>query len=381
MKKKISILQLVFLYCLIGVFIFTECSSIVKPINVCADQAVDIVWTGNTDNIDGAGALVLRTYLPTSDDNYHYIYKARSGNGAVDVTVDATTKQIIGGLTPDGYPDYILFRDGMAQVCLNGDSSGTFWPYCRDWKRNERHGFRVVYHANRVAIPHGGGSASCTGRPVCSTCGRAYGNALGHAPSAKLVAGASCTSAPIYHDTCNRCGAVTRGNYASGNALGHISTPKLVSDANCTNAAVYHDTCNRCGAVTRGNYAVGNALGHIDNNTWITDLNPSCDTDGLKHTNCSRCGANLNSNTIIPALGHLFGNDRVTKYPTIYEDGVSTQECSRCGLENLISKPHYNLNIFVNKTERIKAIAKGNILLFVNTDCPADALPFFIREN
>lgn len=323
----------------------------------------------------------MRAYVTTNDDNYHYTYVARSGNGAVDVTVDVTTKQIIGGLTPAGYPNFIVFNNGFVDIYLNGDSSGTFWPYCRDWKKNERHAFKVVYHANKVATPHSGGSASCTGRPVCSTCGRAYGNALGHAPSAKLVAGASCTSAPIYHDTCDRCGVETRGNYASGNALGHISTPKLVSDANCTNAAVYHDTCNRCGAITRGNYTSGNALGHIDNNTWITDLNPLCDTDGLKHTNCSRCGTNLNANTVIPALGHLFGNDRITKYPTIYEEGAITQKCSRCGLENLINKPSYKLNIFVNKTERIKAIAKGSSLLFVNTDCPAEALPFFINEN
>ena len=47
-------------------------------------------------------------------------------------------------------------------------------------------------------------------------------------------------------------------------------------------------------------------------------------------SHCGRCGVALKEQTIIPALGHDFGEYRETRAPTCTEPGEEKAECSRC---------------------------------------------------
>ena len=59
---------------------------------------------------------------------------------------------------------------------------------------------------------------------------------------------------------------------------------------------------------------------------------PTCEfvgyTDGLK---CSACGTTLQTQKVIPALGHDMDEGRVTREPTCTEEGVYTYYCNRVG--------------------------------------------------
>ena len=61
---------------------------------------------------------------------------------------------------------------------------------------------------------------------------------------------------------------------------------------------------------------------------WITDINATCTTNGLRHRDC-RTGTPHSEHQIIQALGHDYA---VTiKNPTCTEKGTKTQACNRCG--------------------------------------------------
>ena len=59
-------------------------------------------------------------------------------------------------------------------------------------------------------------------------------------------------------------------------------------------------------------------------------------TDGVK---CSECGEILTAQTVIPALGHLFGDSYcVTKLPTAEEEGVRSCKCLREGCTETVDE-------------------------------------------
>ena len=71
------------------------------------------------------------------------------------------------------------------------------------------------------------------------------------------------------------------------------------------------------------------ALGHdevTDEGTPATCLQ----TGRSVGSHCGRCGITLEEQTIIPALGHDFGEYRETRAPTCTEPGEEKAECSRC---------------------------------------------------
>ncbi len=65
---------------------------------------------------------------------------------------------------------------------------------------------------------------------------------------------------------------------------------------------------------------------------WITDTEPTCGADGVKHEECSVCHAVQNENTPIPATGsHNYSVVQETVGPTCTADGYTIYKCSVCG--------------------------------------------------
>lgn len=97
----------------------------------------------------------------------------------------------------------------------------------------------VEYNADKklelvegAAHVHSGGTATCTQKAVCSTCGREYGDLAAHDFTAQvageqyLTSAASCTNAAVYYKSCTVCGLSSKGmdgeaTFTSGNILGH----------------------------------------------------------------------------------------------------------------------------------------------------------------
>lgn len=145
-----------------------------------------------------------------------------------------------------------------------------------------------------------GGTATCSAKAVCVTCGAEYGekdpnnHALVH-PSAKAP---TCTEIGWdAYDLCVRCGYTTRKELP---ALNHDFVRHVAQAPTCTEKGWAYDTCSRCDHTT---YAELPALNH---DYQAVTVEPTCETDGYTIFTCSRC---KDSYTADPTdqLGHQFG--------------------------------------------------------------------------
>ena len=145
-----------------------------------------------------------------------------------------------------------------------------------------------------------GGTATCSAKAVCVTCGAEYGekdpnnHALVH-PSAKAP---TCTEIGWdAYDLCVRCGYTTRKELP---ALNHDLVRHVAQAPTCTEKGWAYDTCSRCDYTT---YAELPALNH---DYQAVTVEPTCETDGYTVFTCSRC---KDSYTADPTdqLGHQFG--------------------------------------------------------------------------
>ncbi len=76
-------------------------------------------------------------------------------------------------------------------------------------------------------------------------------------------------------------------------------------------------------------YGSGSSHTHTPGN-WIVDNNPTCSTNGARHTECSECGDVVDVETLLPT-DHNYGNWTETKAPECGVAGVETRTCTYCG--------------------------------------------------
>ena len=123
---------------------------------------------------------------------------------------------------------------------------------------------------------------------------------------------------------CKWCSATTCSTLP---ALGHsYGAYSVTEQPSCTEEGKETAKCSRCSATETRTVS---ALGHeevTDEGTPATCLQ----TGRSAGSHCGRCGITLEEQTIIPALGHDFGEYRETRAPTCTEPGEEKAECSRC---------------------------------------------------
>ena len=100
------------------------------------------------------------------------------------------------------------------------------------------------------------------------------------------------------------------------------------TDPTCGADGVKHEECSVCGTKQNENTAIPATGEHTF--AWVTDTAATCGADGVKHEECSVCHAKQNENTAIPATGeHTFAWVTDTE-STCGADGVKHEECSVC---------------------------------------------------
>lgn len=123
--------------------------------------------------------------------------------------------------------------------------------------------------------------------------------------------------------TCTLCG---ESKTEETQALGHDwSEWEVLKEAGCTEPGVQSRECARCKRIENEDIP---ALGHDYVTTIIKEA--TCTEDGVKQDKCSRCG-DVSSETVIPAIGHSYGEWTVVKEPTFHEDGEEARTCTACG--------------------------------------------------
>ena len=146
-----------------------------------------------------------------------------------------------------------------------------------------------------------GGTATCSAKAVCVTCGAEYGekDSNNHALEQHAAKAPTCTEIGWdAYDTCSRCDYTT---YAELPALNHDLKQHAAKAATCTEKGWNaYETCSRCDYTTR------KELPALNHDYQAVTVEPTCEADGYTVFTCSRC---KDSYTADPTdqLGHQFG--------------------------------------------------------------------------
>ena len=180
-----------------------------------------------------------------------------------------------------------------------------------------------------------GGKATCTSQAICSICGKPYGdvdttiNGHEYEPVYNWSEnGDSCTVEFI----CKRAGC-------SGSVQNHkltdtcVVTSKVIKQATCTQEEITTRTAacsfNNIEYTKSKDFVTKSALGHqevIDPAVAATCVQEG-KTEG-KH--CSVCKMVTLEQKVVPALGHVWDEGKITKGPTKTEEGIKTYTCKNC---------------------------------------------------
>ena len=168
-----------------------------------------------------------------------------------------------------------------------------------------------------------GGTATCSAKAVCVTCGAEYGekDSNNHALEQHEAKAPTCTEIGWdAYETCSRCDYTTRKELP---ALNHALEQHAAKAPTCTEPGWdAYETCSRCDHTT---YAELPALNH-DLEQHAAKA-PTCTEIGWNaYETCSRC--DHTTYTELPALNHDY--QAVTVAPTCETDGYTVFTCSRC---------------------------------------------------
>ena len=167
-----------------------------------------------------------------------------------------------------------------------------------------------------------GGTATCSAKAVCVTCGAEYGekDPNNHALEQHAAKAPTCTEIGWdAYETCSRCDHTT---YAELPALNHAFVYYKAKTPTCTEIGWdAYEACSRCDYTTRKELP---ALKH-DLVSHVAQA-PTCTEKGWAYDTCSRC--DHTTYTELPALNHDY--QAVTVEPTCETDGYTIFTCRRC---------------------------------------------------
>ena len=184
-----------------------------------------------------------------------------------------------------------------------------------------------------------GGTATCSAKAVCVTCGAEYGekDSNNHALEQHAAKAPTCTEIGWdAYDTCSRCDYTT---YAELPALNHDLKQHAAKAATCTEKGWdAYEACSRCNYTT---YAEQPALNH-DLEQHAAKA-PTCTEIGWNaYETCKNC--DYTTYAELPALNHAL-EQHEAQAPTCTEIGWDAYEtCSRCDYTTYVERPalkHY----------------------------------------
>ena len=183
-----------------------------------------------------------------------------------------------------------------------------------------------------------GGTATCSAKAVCVTCGAEYGekDSNNHALEQHAAKAPTCTEIGWdAYDTCSRCDYTT---YAELPALKHALEQYAAQAPTCTEIGWdAYEACSRCDYTTRKELP---ALSHALEQHAAKA--PTCTEIGWDaYEACSRC--DYTTRKELPALNHDLVR-HVAQAPTCTEKGWAYDTCSRSGCNYTTRKELSALN-------------------------------------
>ena len=200
-----------------------------------------------------------------------------------------------------------------------------------------------VCHDKIEVANHSGGTATCTAKAVCSTCGTAYGELAAHnyqetVDAQYLKSAATCTSPAIYYKSCSVCGTASEETFTYGTTTEHSYELKHDAEkhwqecsachtktneaahsggeATCTAKAV----CSTCGAAY-GELAAHNYQETVD--AQYLKSAATCTSPAIYYKSCSVCGT-ASEETF------TYGTTTEHSYELKHDAEKHWEECSVC---------------------------------------------------
>ena len=190
-----------------------------------------------------------------------------------------------------------------------------------------------------------GGTATCSAKAVCVTCGAEYGekDSNNHALEQHAAKAPTCTEIGWdAYDTCNNCDYTT---YVELPALKHNLVYYKAKDPTCTEPGCdAYETCSRCDYTT---YVERPALKHDLRQRVIKA--PTCTQMGWAYETCSRC--DYSATPLLPALNHdLVQHD--AQAPTCTEPGWNAYStCKNCDYTTYAELPALNHDLVQHEAQ------------------------------
>ena len=119
------------------------------------------------------------------------------------------------------------------------------------------------------------------------------------------------------------------------------------------------------------------ALGH-NFSAW-TQTAPTCTENGKKTRTCTKCGKTETAS--IPAVGHSFGEYKITKQPTALATGTKTRTCTKCGKTESIAIAKLKPIIALSATKLPLQLKKSTTVLKVTKMQTGDKVASFTSSN
>ena len=171
---------------------------------------------------------------------------------------------------------------------------------------------------------------------VCRTCefeeSRLVGDATGHCFDVYFTIDEepSCERAGSKSRHCGRCDARIEKTAvpATGHKFGEWAT---IFHITCTERGVKARTCEACGFEESTYF--GTAYGHRFEGFFTVDADATCEIAGSKSRHCENCSARTDE-TMIPPLGHMFGEWSQICDATCTEAAMGKRICNICLLED-----------------------------------------------
>ena len=199
-----------------------------------------------------------------------------------------------------------------------------------------------------------GGTATCSAKAVCVTCGAEYGekDSNNHALEQHAAKAPTCTEKGWdAYETCSRCDYTT--TYQELPALNHDLVHNDAQAPTCTEIGWdAYDTCSRCDYTTRTELP---ALKHYLRQRVIKA--PTCTEMGWAYETCYRC--DYTTYQELPALNHaLVHHD--AQAPTCTEPGWNAYDtCNNCDYTTYVERPALNHALVQHDAQAPTCTEKG----------------------
>ena len=200
-----------------------------------------------------------------------------------------------------------------------------------------------VCHDKIEVENHSGGTATCTAKAVCSTCGTAYGELAAHnyqetVDAQYLKSVATCTSPAIYYKSCSVCGAASTDTFEYGETAAHSYVQQHDAEKHWEECSVCHTkineavhsggtaTCTAKAVCSVCNAEYGELAAHDYQETVderYLKSTATCTSPAIYYKSCSVCGA-ASTDTF------EYGEKAAHSYVQQHDEDQHWKECSVC---------------------------------------------------